>query len=66
MEAYAVDLVEQGRINGSGAVKLLDVSIWDIFDMVERRGVRLGATAGQAEEPLKILEQLRAQLVPGD
>jgi len=58
-EDYALNLVEEGRLSSSRASELLDVTIYDIYDMAEARGLRLGATLEQYEESMRTLEGLR-------
>ena len=56
-EIYALELVEQGRISATRAAELLDVSVWDVFDLAERHGVQLGPTAEQVETAHQHMER---------
>ena len=46
-EEYALKLVEEGRLSGGRAADILNVSLFDIYQMAESAGVRLGADEGQ-------------------
>ena len=46
-EEYALELVGEGRISGGRAAEILDVSLFDIYQMAEARGKRLGADEEQ-------------------
>jgi predicted HTH domain antitoxin len=64
-EAYAVKLVEQGRISAGRAAELLDMSIYDIYRIAQESGIELGATEEQHRQSMeharRFMERTRAR-----
>jgi predicted HTH domain antitoxin len=61
VEDVVIRLLEEGRISKGYATQLLDVSYYDIDDMLEARGIRLGLTEEQHQQARKIAQGLKAR-----
>ena len=61
VEDVVIRLLEEGRISKDYATQLLDVSYYDIDDMLEARGIRLGLTEEQHQQTRKTAQQLKAR-----
>ena len=59
-EEYALILVSEGRLSASRAAEMLELSIYDIYEMAKARGLELGATAEQYRASAETWERLQA------
>lgn len=48
-ETYVLHLVEEGRLSVSKSAELLELSVYDIYRLAEKRGIGLGSTVAQYE-----------------
>lgn len=55
---YVLKLVEDGRISRTRAAELLEVSIYDIYNLAETYGVELGPTDEQARKSREHVKRL--------
>src|SRR3989344_7250211 len=62
MEDYILKLIEKGRLSIGKAAEILDVSIYDIHEMAESKGIKLSASPEQRQ---KSREHLRKFLRKG-
>ena len=58
-EAYALKLVEEGRISGGRAAEILNLSLFDIYRMAEAKGMRLGADEEQQQRSREYAARVR-------
>jgi len=58
-EDATIELLEQGKISKGYAVKALDSTHYDLDDLLEARGIRLGPSDEQIKKSRKTTEQLQ-------
>ena len=52
-EEYVLEIVSSGRISVGKAAELLKVSVYDIYKLAEKHGVKLGGTAAHGAKSEK-------------
>jgi len=52
-EEYVLEIVSSGRISIGKAAELLKVSVYDIYKLAEKHGVKLGGTIAQVAKSEK-------------
>ena len=50
LKNYVIDLVSRGRLSVGKAAEILDLSIYEIQDIAESKGVKLSATKEQRQK----------------
>ena len=55
---YMLRLVSEGRLSMSRAAELLDVSMFDLYGLVEKYHIEIGATQQQREQSFELVKQL--------
>ncbi len=57
-EEYVTRLVSQGRITINQAAKLLNTTIYDIYRIAEKHGLKLGASEQQRKKSSETLKRI--------
>ena len=60
-EEYAFKRLAEGRLTLSQTAELLDLSVYDVQQKAQERGIELGATAEQYRQAFETACQLRPQ-----
>ena len=58
LEDYILKLIEKGRISIGKAAEILDVSIYDIHEMAESKGIKLSASPEQRQKSKGYLKKI--------
>ena len=62
MEDYILKLIEKGRISIGKAAEILDVSIYDIHEIAESKGIKLSASSEQRQKSKEYLKKFLAKV----
>lgn len=57
LEDYVLKLIQKGRLSVGKAAEVLDVSIYDIHEMAESRGIKLTALPEQSKKSKEHLKK---------
>lgn len=58
---YVLKLVAEGRVSASRAAELLDLTLYDLYDLAEHLGIELGASSEQRGHSRVIASKLGQQ-----
>lgn len=59
LENYVIDLINKGRLSIGKAAEILDLSIYDIHEIVKSKGLKLSATREQRQKSKEFLIKVK-------